>query len=546
MKKQPILLLSRLRSRFVVSFVLGMLSALVFAPTYLIPLAIIGFSGLFLLIDKEKSLKKSFWLGWSFGFGHFIVGFYWISISLFVDIVAFGWLLPFSITLIPATAAIYIGLTALATKKMANILKVSKLQRIIIFTVFWLFFEYLRSILLSGFPWNLIGYSLIFSTNISQVASIVGIYGLSLLALLIFTIPALLIEITDYNLQFNEDSKGNFIVISALLSLIVVISAWGNNRINSNELEYIENGNVRVVQPSIKQANKWDPEYKYKSFLKNIDLANSKRREDVNYVIWSESAIPYALSHNSLELLLEIKKAIPQDAALVSGAIRAKFDLYGQVDEVFNSVFAIDDDGHIKDIYDKRHLVPFGEYIPFQKYVPFISKITNGGVGFSSGNDVKIIQPQTDLPSFLPLICYEAIFTNLSRSKEERPDFLLNITNDGWFGRSSGPYQHLAMAQTRSIEYGLPLIRAANNGVSAYIDPYGRVVDKMPLNKIDIMDVKLVEKLEVTLYDKYGMKILLFILILILSPLILSKLKNVFRPNANRLAYRKKTKKNSH
>ncbi len=523
-----------IKTQYFVSFILGAIAALTFAPVYLFPLAIVGFSGLFLLIDKEQSEKKTFWLGWSFGFGHFVIGFYWISISLLVDIVKFGWLIPFAVSLIPATAAVYIGLVALLTNKVANYLKLEKLQKIIIFCIFWIFFEYLRSILFSGFPWNLIGYSLVFSTSISQIASVVGIYGLSLLAVLLFTLPAMLIEICQYNLKFSDNSKKNFYIIFSLIFVVVAVSVWGGFRISSTKLTIAKNGNVRIVQPSIEQKHKWDPSYKYKSFVKNIHLSTLKDNEDINYLIWSESAIPYLIDEHSVDLLSMIKEAVPKNGFLVSGALRANFNLKGKVDEVFNSIFTVNDKGNIVDIYDKRHLVPFGEYIPFGKYIPFVSKITDGSTGFSSGDEFKTIKPNKNIPSFNPLICYEVIFSNLIKNDKEHPDFLINLTNDAWFGRSSGPYQHLAMARVRAIEYGLPLVRAANNGVSAYIDPYGRIVKKIPLNKIDAMDIKLVEKLETTLYDAYGIKILSFIIILMLLPLILSKYKNASRTKSNR------------
>jgi apolipoprotein N-acyltransferase len=494
------------------------------------------------MTDKEDSPKRSFWLGWSFGFGHFLVGLYWISISLTVDIVKFGWLMPFAVSLIPAASACYVGVVAAASNRAAHYLKLTKVQKIIVFCLFWVFFEYLRSIFFSGFPWNLIGYSLVFSANISQVASIVGIYGLSLLALLILTLPALLFEICEYNLAFSENSKKNFCILLGLVFTIVAISSWGAYRIESTELKVAENGNVRIVQPSTKQKHKWHPKAKFKTFIKNIELSNSKDNKDINYVVWSESAIPYLLSDQSFELLDIIKGAVPKDGFLVTGALRAQYSQNGEVSKVFNSVFTINDKGKIVDVYDKRHLVPFGEYIPFGKYVPFISKITNGSLGFSRGKKAKTISPKEGFPSFSPLICYEIIFPGLVKDKENQPDFLLNVTNDAWFGRSSGPYQHLNMARVRSIEQGVSLIRAANNGVSALIDPFGRIVQSAKLNEIETLDVKLLEKLDGTVYSKYGGSILFFIIIFIVSPLTLNNFTNVYSSKPNRRALGQKAK----
>lgn len=533
------------KSQFFASFIFGSISALAFAPTNLIFLAVIGFSALFLLIDRETNPKKCFWLGWNFGFGHFLVGLYWISISLLVDIVKFGWLIPFAISLIPAACAVYIALTTFLTKKISSFLQLNKLERIFVFILFWLFFEYLRSILFSGFPWNLIGYSLVSVNSLSQIAAIFGIYGLSFLALLIFTLPALLFEITHYNVRLNENSKNNFYIILALIIIILIISAYGKYRIKSNNLDEVKNGNIRIVQPNIKQKYKWDPEHKYQSFFKNITLANSTNNEDINYVIWSESAIPYAISEESQELLNLIKQAIPQNAFLISGAIRIKYDQKTNIPNIFNSIITINDQGKIIDYYNKRHLVPFGEYIPFQKYLPFISKITNGAQGFASGQDAKTVFLPNNFANFSPLICYEVIFSKLTINKDNPPDFILNLTNDAWFGRSSGPYQHLAMSQIRAIEYGMPLIRAANSGISAYIDPYGRIVDKIDLNETGILDIKLLEKLESTLYAKHGNTVLIAFLLLFISPLILYKFHHVYVQKPNRRASSKKTKINS-
>lgn len=517
-------------------FLFGALAALAFAPTNLLITAIIGFTVLFLHLDQEKSSKKLFWLGWSFAFGHFVVGFYWIAISLLVDIVKFGWLIPFAVSLIPAAMAIYVGLAALLSQKISRYFKLAKLERILIFAIFWVGFEYLRASLFSGFPWNLMGYVFVPTNNIAQLASIIGIYGLSLLALLTCILPALLCEIKNGKIELIllKQNNRNFAIIGIWILILASIAIWGNHRSNSVPLTSAKNGNIRIVQPNIEQTYKWDPKYKYQSFIKNVELSlKDAKSKNINYVIWSESSIPYLLDSQALELLDAIKKAVPPNGFVISGALRAEFKEDGEVDRVFNSVAVINDQGKITDIYDKRHLVPFGEYVPLQKYLPFISKITDGAEGFASGVESKTIKPVSDLPGFHPLICYEVIFSGLINDVKERPDFLLNVTNDAWFGRSSGPYQHLAMAQIRSIEYGLPLIRAANTGISAFIDPYGRIVSKMPLNKEGFLDVKLFEKLDKTIYDKYGAKILLLLLIFILLPTIINKSIHVFRTKSN-------------
>lgn len=533
------------------SFFLGAISALAFAPSYFIFLAVIGFTGLFLLIHNQKNFKRSFLLGWFFGFGHFVVGLYWISISLFVDIKQFFWLLPFSITLIPAAAAVYIGLTTALTNKISDFLKFTKFQKILLFTLIWICFEFLRSILFSGFPWNLIGYSLTFSTNISQFAAISGIYGLSILALLIYTLPAILFDRiydNDKNkeewcgLDLNINSKTNFYIIISFVILIIGICSYGKYHIK-DDLKLAKNGKMRLIQPNIEQTLKWDPVHKRNSFLKNLRLATQNDNKDINYVILSESAIPYLIDKNSVELLNILKSAIPKNAFLISGVLRKEIAKNSKK-KYFNSIVTINDEGKIIDFYDKRHLVPFGEYIPFQKYVPFISKITHGSEGFSEGKEQHIVNPKKDFPTFNPLICYEVIFSNLANS-DKRPDFLLNVTNDAWFGKSSGPFQHLAMSQIRAIEYGMPLIRVANNGVSAYIDPYGRIINKINLNKTGIIDIKLVEKLKTTFYAEHSKTPPAppAPLILMITLLIIGILKNVFQNKSFGSTFSQKAKR---
>lgn len=524
-------------SQYFILFLLGLVSALSFAPTYLFPLAIPAFVTLFLYLENETSKKRCFWLGWSFAFGHFVAGLYWISISLLVDVARFAWLIPFAISLIPAVLAIYIGLSCLLTRQFVLFFKLNRFSAIVIFSIFWVVFEYLRTILFSGFPWNLAGYSLLFSINISQLAAIFGIYGLSFLAVFSFTILALLFKAEKKKIIFLKDRKNrkNFIIPAILLILLIAAWFWGGYRINSTKLAEVKNGNMRLIQPNIKQEFKWDPETKYQSFVKNIDLALKDRKEGqtINYVIWSESAVPYLVDEKSYEILNLIKQAVPQNGYLISGVLRGEFDQYGELKQVFNSVVAINDSAQMVKFYDKRHLVPFGEYIPFQKYLPFISKITDGAEGFGYGHEAKLFKLNSDLPSFNPLICYEIIFSDLVRNANSRPDFILNVTNDAWFGASSGPYQHLAMTQMRSIEYGLPVVRVANSGISALIDPFGRIVAKIALNEEGFLDVKLMEKTKETIYSQHKDYIFILFLVAVLLMIILNKISNVFPSKSN-------------
>ena len=378
----------------------------------------------------------------------------------------------------------------------------------------WVGFEYLRAILFTGFPWNLLGYSLLFSLSLSQVASITGVYGLSLLAVVFYSAPALLFKFQDKKITFSGHKKYQLFLCSVVVVLLIL---WvgGMYRLKSFTPKTFPNATFRLVQPNIKQEEKWNREYRYDSFLENIKLSHQAGFENVNYMVWSESAVPYVINPTtSYGLLADIASAVPQNSNsfVITGALRAEFKDGGkEVDKIWNTVFVINNQAKVAETYDKNHLVPFGEYIPFADLFPFVSKITDGGVGFSTGSGHKTIKLGLNAPSFSPLVCYEAIFPDNIIDKLHPPQFLLNLTNDAWFGSSSGPYQHFDMVKMRSIEYGMSTIRVANSGISGLINPVGEVVAAMPLNKKGVLDVMLVEKLPATIYLRWGNVVVILI-----------------------------------
>ena len=217
-------------------------------------------------------------------------------------------------------------------------------------------------------------------------------------------------------------------------------------------------------------------------------------------------------------------QTIGDGGILITGGLRLKMLQSGDVDVVWNSVFAIGNEGVI-DSYDKHHLVPFGEYVPLQKYLPFVQKITDGAIGFSQGDALKTIHGK--LFSFSPLLCYEVIFPDKIIDQNDRPDLLVNLTNDAWFGNSSGPYQHFDMAKMRAVEYGIPLARVANTGITAFFDPWSRVINKINLNQDGVIDVKLTKNLEPTIYGRYGFAPLFLLVSLLL--ILLATRQNVTR-----------------
>lgn len=524
---------SLVKNKYFLAFIFGSISATAFAPLYFFFCAIIAFSALLLISNLCITKKESFWTGWCFGFGQFLFGLYWICISLFVDAEKFLWLLPFALFLIPAVLAIYTGLALMCTnyftslrynvisgqtKQNPGLQGVDGWRKILILSLFWVFFEYLRATLFTGFPWNLLGYSLMFSLSLSQIAAIIGVYGLSIIAVIFYSSFALLFSYQNHKIKFNFDK---FLI--SILSIILLIFIGGNYHLRHNYFKPIPNATFRLVQPNIKQGDKWSQSYRYSSFLKNVHLSQTSGLDQVNYVVWPESAVPYAINpNNNSELLSEIASATPKNGFVITGAMRATFkdDAMRDLNKIWNSIFVIDQKGAVVSTYDKNHLVPFGEYVPLEKYLPFISKITDGAVGFSSGDGLKTIKLNQTTLGFSPLICYEAIFTNQVLDHKNPPQFLLNLTNDAWFGSSSGPYQHLDMVRMRAIENGMPIIRVANSGISALIDPMGRIVVAIPLNKKGVADVMLMEKLPPTPYLKYKNSFLFVLVLVILAFLI--------------------------
>jgi apolipoprotein N-acyltransferase len=507
-----------LQRKNVISFLAGAFCVLAFAPFDFFPAAIISLSVFYFLLENEDRKKQIFWLGFFYGFGYFLAGIYWISISLLVEAEKFAWLIPFALTLIPSALALYLALFAVSYKFLVSKLKLTQsFQKIILFSICWLFFEVLRSLLFTGFPWNLLGYSWMFDLRFAQLASVFGVYGLSFFAVLISLLPVLF---------FKKNQLCDKIFAASLILFLVGSFIFGLFAINENKLLVNHQIKLRLVQANIKQEMKWDHEQKYKNLLKHIELTNSQSLDDFKAVIWSETSVPYAIDDNP-ELIKELSLAVPRDGSLITGGLRLEHN-DKVITDAWNSVFVVQKDG-VKSFYDKHHLVPFGEYVPLQKYLPFLDKITDGAVGFSEGSGAQTIA--ADDFSFSPLLCYEVIFSDEVVQKNSRPDLLINLTNDAWFGVSSGPYQHFNMARMRSIEQGISLARVAGTGITAFVDPFGRVVRRINLNEEGIIDVSLITKSAPTIYANYGHKPLILLIVSMILLIAISH-KNQFRKKA--------------
>jgi apolipoprotein N-acyltransferase len=472
--------------RYGVGFLLGVLLAAAFPPVDLTPLIFVAFPGLLWLDDGSRTPWASARLAYVFALGFFVAGLYWIAAALFVDIASFWWALPFAVLGLPAFLSLYPAAAMLLTALASRRFKLPATARVCLFAIAWSAAEWLRGHLLTGMPWNLTGYvwsgGFPGSLTVLQSVAAIGIYGLGFVTVLAASFVVLL-GVPSLS-PISAARRWTPAFISAALILIPAIG--GAIRLDLSPTK--ETGIwLRLVQPSISQSLKWDGGAAEENFRRLIELSAAKAAHPLAAILWPEAATTSLLDRDPVH-----RKAIgavaPKGGYVLTGALRAN-PPPGTVVQVWNSIEAIDATSEIRASYDKAHLVPFGEYMPLRDVLP-LKKITPGTIDLSAGpGPTTIALP--GLPAVSPLICYEAIFPDAIVDRSARPDWLLNVTNDAWYGRSSGPYQHFAIARTRAVEEGLPLVRVANNGISGVIDPEGRVLARTNLDDVTYADVAL-------------------------------------------------------
>lgn len=503
------------------SFLLGALGALAFAPLFLFPALLLSFSCIWFLLDQnienKTTYSKLFFLGWWFGLGHFTAGLYWITYALSVDLESFWWLIPFALFGIPSILALFTGLTFSLTK----LWPFKGISRACAFAAIWVAMEWIRGHIFTGFPWNLLGYAWAFNLEISQAASLIGVYGLSLFALLLA-------------LSLNTFLGGKALERNLALFLgICVLTAWfwGRDRLLHPNEQKTPSLAIRLVQPNIPQTLKWQA-HQQKAHLQTLmEMTNLPSSLPLKAIIWPESAVSFFLEQEPA-LRLKIAETLPKDSLLFTGALRRTPPGIVPI-QLWNSLFVINDKGEIVTFYDKSHLVPFGEYLPFRAQLDeifgkgSIKKITAGTLDFTAGTGPQTLSLPGKFLPFSGLVCYEVIFPSAVINKsQQRPGWMINVTNDGWYGNTSGPYQHLEMTRFRAIEEGLPIVRAANTGISAVFDAYGQKVGIIGLGKQDILDVILPSPTyHVPLYAKWGDWITLILILATFSVAFLISLK---------------------
>lgn len=484
--------------RLLLATALGCASALALPPFHILPVLVLAFSGLVWILEGADRGRRPFrdglFVGFWFGLGHFFIGLHWIVEPMLVDPGRTGWMLPFAWPGLAALLAVFPALVcgSLALGRFGT----ASVPRIIALAGIWTLVELLRSYVFTGFPWNLIGYvwagqELVLP--VLQGAAFLGVLGLGTVTVLAAAMPAVL------GARAMHPASQWVLAVGGAIALPGLIGVLGAARLANAQDGVVPDIRLRVVQANIAQRDKWDPRLRFQHLERHVALSLAPAVVPPTHVIWPETAVPFFLANDALARG-EVIRAVPDGGALITGIVRSAF--HSQKRQLHNAMLVIDGAANIQQVYDKAHLVPFGEYVPLRGILP-VDKIVPGQKDFTPGPGRELLRI-VGLPPASPLICYEAIFPGRVTPRGERPGWLLNITNDAWFGNFAGPRQHSAIVATRAVEEGLPMVRAANTGISAVFDSYGRVRARLGIGVEGALDSDLPQSLSPTLYARWG------------------------------------------
>jgi apolipoprotein N-acyltransferase len=513
--------------RRLAAFAAGAASALAMAPFFVWPVLWLTLPALVWLIDGALSphnpSSPARWyqrpeiaaaaVGWWFGFGYFLAGLFWIGEAFLVEAEVFAWLLPFAVASLPGGLALF---HAAAAGIAARLWRAGPC-RVLVLALTLSAMEWARGHVFTGLPWNVLGYALTYPLPLMQSAAVFGIYGLTLIAALVFALPPVLWAEAPAGIA-GRRLKGATLAVA--LAPLAVAALLGQVRLALAPQATVPGVKIRIVQPSVPQREKWRPENQRRIFLDHMTLSATNAAGEVDnlagitHVIWPEAALPF-LPLDYPDVRAAIGRMLPPTTQLITGALRAEPAPPGspRPRRIFNSLIVFGQGGSLTTLYDKIHLVPFGEYLPLQRQLEAIGleQLTRLRGGFAAGVEPRPLLRVPGLPAAAPLICYEAIFPREIVQGSERPSLMLNLTNDGWFGNTTGPRQHLHQARVRAVEEGLPLVRAANNGISAGVDGYGRFLARLGLDVRGVIDVALPAALTPPPYARLGDTIFLML-----------------------------------
>lgn len=511
-------------ARMAMSFAAGVLTVLAMAPFFFAPVLFLTIPVLIWLLDGAVEspgdshlllFRRAAGVGWFFGFGYFSSGLFWVGEAFLVEAEKFAWALPFAVTLLPAGLALFYGFAT----GLARLFWPQGMARALVLAATLSICEWLRGHILTGFPWNTLGYALTWPDALMQSSGLFGIYGLTIWAVVLAALPAL--SFTQG--QKAESPSRDTLVMGVLLPLLILglFFLYGLQRLHLATEPDVAGVKIRIVQVSVPQREKWLPQNQPRIFADHVDLSlrNEAGEKDnlagITHVVWPEAAMPF-LPLDYPEVLAKLGEMLPDHTYLVTGALRrGKAPAAHDADpaptpdarsKVWNSLLVLNSEGSLTALYDKIHLVPFGEFLPAQSTLEAIGlrQLTHLKGGFASGSAPRPLLDIGELKGIAALICYEAIFPSEVMEAPSRPALYLNVTNDGWFGNTTGPRQHFHQARVRAVETGVPLVRAANNGISAMFDGAGRVRTSLGLNEKGVLDVMVPGRLPPPLYAQTG------------------------------------------
>lgn len=473
----------------------GALSSLSYAPLFWTPFFFLSYS--FLAWNLYHHNTRPFFLGWLYGVGFFFASLFWIGNSLFVDAKKFAWLWPIGAITFPSFLAAYPAMASWCIGLLTKKYKVSSMTFGLVFGLLFSLAEYAQGHFFTGFPWTVCAAIWVKSLSMAQMASQIGVYGLGLITWIILGM--------GIGIGLSKKILRKKILHSMVLIVcpLMMIWTWGKIRLHTHKTHYHDKTLIRLVQPSMPIKKCTDPflyhQYAQKHFNCLLELSHTKTTQKPTCTLWPEGSLLWTLDQKDMHWIEKFN--IP------SLVIQSNYQNNGML---YNAVLLCQNGHFSKQMYIKNHLVPFGEYVPGRSILRsiitenYLKKITPGDTDFSPGHSQTTLHVH-GCPPFICAICYEIIFPQSIRRKDNpSAQWVFNPTNDGWFGHSPGPYQHLSLVQLRAIECGLPIVRAACSGISAVIDPLGRLIQTIPLGKRAIQDVKLPKALAHTPFSRYG------------------------------------------
>tara|TARA_R110002126_G_scaffold13118_3_gene56499 strand:+ start:16629 stop:18251 length:1623 start_codon:yes stop_codon:yes gene_type:complete len=507
------MLKAAINSPYFIALILGAVTGLMLPPINSLPFTLALLTAFFYSFLRLAPRRPALY-SYSFALGYFLTGLYWIGNALLVDGNDYKWAWPLAVFALPAGLALFYAFTAFITLKPFQ--QASSFIRVILLAQSIMIAELARSFLFTGFPWNLMGTAWADYFSTIQLASVIGLLGMTWLMLIVSALLA-------YGI-FSKAIKHKALAICTAFLLISANAAFGYVTINSAPKAVKPNIHVIAIQPNIPQSEKWAPLYANKNMQKliktseeAINLAPDKTLPIL--LIWPETALSYHSTEQRdffKRLMVRLTKDLKYDVSLMTGALTREINAPLRQYDYQNAALYINKYGEIIHSYAKTHLVPFGEYIPFQQFIPL--KTVTGFSGFKKGSGGEVFSTGNGL-NFTPKICYEIIFPHeiaptkaKSDTKEKEYNAIIHITNDGWYGNSSGPYQHQSIASIRAIESSAHVFRSANKGISSLISPHGRVLASSNLEYVGYASSDiLLDNSNTSIYIRSGIWIVLLL-----------------------------------